>query len=356
MVADARRVPEGERRLRVDDVGEGARHAVEAFVVHFHRRGPTARRRPRRRRRRRAGAPTTDRRRATRGRCARAPDRTSGRCARARRDARPRRRRGRGTPRPSARGSRCARAAGCAPRRALRRSRARTSVRRASGSRRAVSAGNPSWSAIDAPRSQRISDQLARRVRSARDGDELSRTRSRSGWPGATARAVSRASRTRACQSTLFMRGLTRLVVGPEQRGHAARVARAAGVLEEQRVVERRALIGSRPIASAMRIPIRQVRMECPAGAPSVRSSAHESAESTSERLIRPWHRELLRDAARATMGDDFRDRETAQFDSALSLGKRPRTAEVSTIRGLFCAECFYARSTLVLTAGDARS
>src|SRR6476661_9793341 len=38
-----------------------------------------------------------------------------------------------------------------------------------------------------------------------------------------------------------------------------------------------------------MRIPIRQVRMECPAGAPSVRSSAHESAESTSDRLIRPW-------------------------------------------------------------------
>ena len=33
---------------------------------------------------------------------------------------------------------------------------------------------------------------------------------------------------------------------------------------------------------------MRQVRMVCPAGAPSVRSSAHESADNTSERLIRP--------------------------------------------------------------------
>ena len=150
-------------------------------------------------------------------------------------------------------------------------------------------------------------DQLARGVRGARDGDELSHSFAKRAARRDGTRRLDGESEARMPVHALHSR-LDRLVVGREQRRHAARVARAAGVLEEQRVVERRALIGlesdrfgdAHPDqAGAHRVSGRRALGEV--------ERARERGEHFGE-TDSALYGELLRDAARATVGDDFRD------------------------------------------------
>ena len=72
------------------------------------------------------------------------------------------------------------------------------------------------------------------------------------------------------------------VVVGDEQGGDPRRVARAADVLEQQRVVEVGEVASSRPARSPMPMPIRQRAARGRSARPRVRSSAYDRAPSRS--------------------------------------------------------------------------
>ena len=75
-------------------------------------------------------------------------------------------------------------------------------------------------------------------------------------------------------------------IVGQVQLADARRVAAAAEILQQQRVVEFADLASPRPISLPIWMPMQQHRTQCPAGWPSVRSSAWLSAPSSSESVI----------------------------------------------------------------------
>ena len=143
----------------------------------------------------------------------------------------------------------------------------RPSARRGCGSPSAVVSDSSIMRAMSAPRSQRSS--------------VISRA------PSAPLRAIAASRRVRPWRRTWRsdarralvvdqLAGALELeVVGAEQRAEPGGVARAAGVLEQQRVEERRARRrASSPISSPMRIPIAHERTAWPIGWPSVTSSA----------------------------------------------------------------------------------
>ena len=143
-----------------------------------------------------------------------------------------------------------------------------------------VACGNPSWRATAAPRSQRM--RMRSRVTCPRRAKAVkSDTRSRSRRPGPTARGGDGEVHRPVPVDALHPR-LDRPIVRAEGSAHHRGVAGAAGVLEQERIVEREARGGASSSSSAKRIPITQVRMEWPGACPSVRSRACDSAASTS--------------------------------------------------------------------------
>ena len=257
---DPRRVLGGVGRLGVDDRGEGVGDAVEAGRRRRAGRGRQARARRRARVAARRGGPEA--RSSARGAAARrrARGRTSARRARAR------------APRGAGAAGAGEHLGGLGEPGDARQQRDSTRPRRPSGkplpSQRsssarmacAVASGSSSMRATSAPRSQRcgaISRRAAAARANASHAADAARARQRA---GARRRAHHVARRPgRALRSTSLRSCLRSRSSPPNSARDVGGVRRAARVLEQQRVVERRAVVGaSRSSAAARRMPIRQ--------------------------------------------------------------------------------------------------
>ena len=134
------------------------------------------------------------------------------------------------------------------PRSAARVAPCRSSARRARGSPRAVSAGKPICRTISAPRSQRIwmSSRVTSGVRAmAREVPQP--LRERAAGRARRAHVAERDPQRVVPVDDLHARASSPWSSRAEQRREARRVARAAGVLQQQRVVQRRALDAVEP-------------------------------------------------------------------------------------------------------------
>ena len=150
--------------------------------------------------------------------------------------------------------------------------------------------------AISAPRSQRACHEAAGDValvadRLRRRAPRLAR-RDRAQPDHASARSGAR-------PVDALGRALGLAVVGAEQRRHALRVGRAAGVLEQQRVEEVRAVGVGRPISSASRMPIMHERRRGRAAGPrSCRARRRASRRRRTARCPHARDRPAARRAA----------------------------------------------------------
>ena len=117
--------------------------------------------------------------------------------------------------------------------------------------------------------------------------EDLTIARNRSARPGFEAgMAQHEAQRLRQAAVDELEVLLEGEIIGQIQLADARRIAAAAKILQQQRVIEFRDLVLSRPISRPISTPIRLHRTQWPAGWPSVRSSAWLSALSSSESVI----------------------------------------------------------------------